>query len=161
MAMEARDGRSVNHMRWGMIRICSCLLVIAGVSILSIPVAGANDTARVSGTYQVVHKSEAGGQARIQLQVHLVNRGTRELHIQRITLWDFSHPAKGATQACSIVIHPGDSADTAQEFAVPRAEYELWRRGARPRLVLEVAGPGGHSSTEVVRLDRVSGGKVD
>jgi len=148
-------------MQWGMIRICNRLLVIAGLSIVSIPVARANDTARLSGTYQVVHKSEAGGQTRIQIKVHLLNHGPRELHIQRITLWDFSHPAKGGTQSCSLVVHSTSSVDTTQEFSIPRAEYELWRRGTRPRLVVEIETPHGHPTTEVVRLDRISGGKVN
>jgi len=146
-------------MRWGMIRTCNCLLVIAGLAIFSSPVARANDTARLSGTYQVIRKAETGGQTRIQIQIHLVNRGARELHIQRITFWDFSHPAQGGTQRCALVVHPANSADTTQEFTLPHAEYELWKRGARPRLVLEIAAPQGRPTTEVVRLDRIARGK--
>jgi len=93
------------------------------------------------------------------MQLHLVNRGAGDLHIQRITLWDFSHPTKGGTQACSLVIRASSSADTKQEFTIPQAEYALWRRGAQPRLVLEVAAPGGRSSTEVVSLERADRGK--
>jgi hypothetical protein len=37
----------------------------------------------------------------------------------------------------------------------------LWKRGTHPRLVLEIKLPGDHQTTKVVRLDRVSGGKVD
>jgi hypothetical protein len=142
-----------------MIRTCNCLLVIAGLAIFSSLVARANDTARVSGTYQVIRKAEVGGQTRIRLQIHLVNRGARELHIQRMTFWDFSHPTKGGSQNCSLVVHPANSADTTQEFTLPHAEYELWKRGGRPRLVLEIAAPQGRPTTEVLRLDRIVGGK--
>jgi len=146
-------------MQWGTMRICKSLLVIAGLWIFSLPVARANDTARLSGTYQVIHKSEVSGQARIQIQVHIVNPRSRSLHIQRMTLWDFSHPAKGGSQPCSLVVNSTSSADTTQEFTIPREEYDLWRRGARPRLVLEIATPTGHPTTEVVHLDRI--GKVN
>ena len=146
-------------MHRGMIRSCNCLLVIAGLAFLAIPAARANDTSALSGTYQVIHKAETGGQARVQVQIHLVNRGTRDLHIQRMTFWDFSHPVKGGTQSCSVLVHPAKSADTTQEFILPRAEYELWKRGARPRLVLEIATPQGHPTTQVVHLDRTAGRK--
>jgi len=144
-------------MHRGIIRKCSYLLVIAVVAFFSIPAAHANDTSALSGTYQVIHKAETGGQARVQVQIHLVNRGARDLHIQRMTFWDFSHPAKGGTQSCSLLIHPSKSADTTQEFTLPRAEYELWKRGAHPRLVLEIATPQGRPTTQVVHLDRIAG----
>ncbi|MGA2856498.1 MAG: hypothetical protein ABSE40_06485 [Candidatus Sulfotelmatobacter sp.] len=141
--------------------ICNSLLVVAGVFALVLPPAYANDTSQVTGSYRVVHKTDLGTQTRVRLQVHLRNRGQGNLHIQRLTLWDFSHPDKGGTQACSIVLPNGASADTTQEFTIPRAEYELWKRGRRPRLVLEIETQGSHPTTKAVRLDRISGGKVD
>ena len=146
-------------MHWGMIRTCNCLLVIVGLVVLSMPTAGASESAQLTGTYKVTRKAEIGGQTRVQILIHLVNRGTRDLHIQRITFWDFSHPVKGGTQSCSLVVHSAHSSDTTQEFTLPPAEYELWKRGARPRLVLEVATPQGHPTTQVVRLDRNAGRK--
>ncbi len=143
------------------LRACSYLLVVAGLLVFTIRFARAGDASQLSGSYRVVHKTDLGHQTRVQLEVHLINHGQRDLHIQRLTLWDFSHPDKGGTQACSIVVHTGASADTTQEFTIPRSEYDLWKRGTRPRLVLEVKLPGDHQTTKVVRLDRVSGGKVD
>jgi|SRR5271157_198437 len=143
------------------LRACSYLFVVAGLFVLTIRNAQADDASQLSGSYRVVHKTDLGGQTRIQLQVHLVNHGTHDLQIQRLTLWDFSHPDKGGTQACSIVVHTGASADTTQEFTIPRSEYDLWKRGTRPRLVLEIKLPGDHPTTQVVRLVRVSSGKVD
>jgi len=74
-----------------------------------------------------------------------------------MTLWDFSHPDKGGTHACALTLHAHASAETTQEFTIRRPEYESWRRGLRPRLVLEMAAPGRAKSTAVVRLDRISG----
>jgi hypothetical protein len=121
----------------------------------------ASDVSQLSGSYQVVQKTDLGAQTHVRLQLRLTNHGQRPLHIQRLTLWDRPHADKGATQACSIVVLTGASADTTQEFTVPRSEYKLWRRGARPRLLLQVEAPGGRGITRVVRLDRVSGGKVN
>lgn len=147
-------------MKCRILQKCSYLLVAAGFFIFLIQ-AQASDASRVSGSYQVVDKTDLGARTRVQLHLHLTNHGQHDLHIQRLTLWDFSHPDKGGSQGCSIVVRAGASADTTQEFTVRRAEYELWSRGTRPRLVLEVQSAGGRTTTEAVRLDRASGGKAD
>jgi len=143
------------------LRACSYLLFVAGLFVITIRFAQADDASQLSGSYRVVHKTDLGRQARVRLEVHLINHGPRDLHIQRLTLWDFSHPDKGGTQACSLVVHTGASADSTQEFTIPRSEFDLWKRGTRPRLVLEIKMPGDRQTTQVVRLVRVSSGKAD
>ena len=148
-------------MKYRIFRICDYLFVIAGLFMFAARFAQASEVSQLSGSYQVVHKIDLGPQTRVRLQLHLTNHGQRGLHIQRLTLWDLPHADKGATQTCSIVVLAGASADTTQEFTIPRTEYKLWRRGSLPRLVLQVEVPGGRGSTKVVRLERVSGGKVN
>ena len=142
------------------LRILNYLLVIAGLLVAGRS-AQATDPSQISGSYQVLQKTDLGALTRIRMEIHLTNHGARDLHIQRLTLWDLSHPGKGETQACSLVVHPGAATDTEQEFTIPRGEFELWSRGSRPRLVLEVSRPNGGKTNEVVRLERISGGKVD
>jgi hypothetical protein len=135
--------------------------------MFTIRLAHANDfgqakyVSELSGSYKVVQKINLGPQIHVRLQLHLTNHGQRPLQIQRLTLWDFPHADKGATEPCSLLILAGASADSTQEFAIPRPEYELWKRGARPRLVLQTEVPGGRVITKVVRLDRISSGKVN
>jgi hypothetical protein len=119
--------------------------------------AAASNVPLVSGSYQVVQNTKLGPQAQIRMRIHLVNHGPNDLDIQSITLWDFSHPDRGGTHACAVTVHPHASAETTQEFTIRRPEYELWRRGLRPRLVLQLGGPGRPKSTAVVRLDGISG----
>ena len=135
--------------------------VVSGLLVSAAQFAQAADAAQLSGAYQLVHKTDLGPQTRVRLRLHLANHAARDLHIQRLTLWDFSHPDRGGSQACSIVVRAGASVDTTQEFVIRRAEYDLWRRGARPRVVLEMQSPSGRNTTEVVRLDRISSGKAD
>lgn len=146
-------------MNWGKTRISNFLLSITALTLVSISAGAASEPPRLSGWYRIVHQEETGGQARVRLQIHLVNALSHDLRIQRMTVWDMSHPTKGATQACSLVIRAGGSVEMIQEFMIPRAEYDLWRRGARPRLVLEIATPIGRPASEVVHLDRASEGK--
>jgi len=135
--------------------------LVAGLLTFAVQFARAADAPQLSGAYQVMHKTDLGPQARVQLRLHLTNHAGHDLHIQRVTLWDFSHPDRGGSQACSIVVPAGSSVDATQEFTVRRTEYDLWQRGARPRLVLEMQTPAGHNTIEVVRLDRISSGKAD
>lgn len=161
------------QMKWKTVPICLCLLLIAGLPVPSFAAPQASAAPQLSGSYKIIQKSEKNGetqihaqrvqtqqaQVQVQLQLHLVNRSFRDLHIQHITLWDFAHPSKGGSQACSLVVHSAASISTTQQFTVPRAELDLWKRGTRPRVVLELATPNGRPSTAVVRLDRASGGK--
>jgi len=141
-------------------RRCNCLPVVGGLLLFAIPLALARDPSQLSGTYRVVEKSSLGSQVRVRLQLHITNHGRRELHIQRMALWSLSHGSKGGTQACSILVRAGGSADTTQEFTIPRPQYEMWRRGMQPRLVLQEQMPGG-KTTEAVRLNPAPGGKAD
>lgn len=144
-----------------MLQLCGWLVVSAGLLVSSVAMAQPAGAARLAGSYQIVQREQSGGQVRVRLQLHLVNRGTREFHLKRITLWDFAHPTRGASQTMSLVLHGSTSVDATQQFTIPRAEYELWRRGIRPRMVLETDLPNGRSGSEVLRLDRKAGGKVN
>jgi hypothetical protein len=139
----------------------SNLLVVAGLFVLTIGFAHAGDFSHLSGSYQVVGKTDVGSQTQVRLQLQLSNHGQRDLHIQRITLWDSPHHPGGRPQACSLLVHPGSSASTTQAFTMQRSEYRLWTSGARLKLLVAVEGPGGRKATELVRLDRISGGKAN
>jgi hypothetical protein len=143
------------------VRVCNYLFVAAQLFVFTTRQTQASDISQLSGSYQIVQKTDLGPQTHVRLQVHLINHWQRELHIRTVALGDLSHPGKGGMQACSIVVHAGASSDTTQEFTIPHSEYELWRRGTRPRMVLEIELPSGHQTTMVVRLGRVSDRKVD
>jgi hypothetical protein len=139
----------------------SNLLVLVGLLVLTIGFAHANDISHLSGSYQVIRKTDLGSQTRVRLQLQLSNRGQRDLQIQRITFWDPPHHPGARARACSLLVHPGSSASTTQEFTLQRSQYRSWARGTRLTLLVAVEGPGGRKATELVRLDRISGGKAN
>jgi hypothetical protein len=139
-------------------RMCNYLLA-AGLLVFASADCKASTGPQIFGSYQVVRKAAIGPQERVRMRIHLTNHGLLDVHIQRLTLADFSHSYKGATQACSIVVRRRASADIIQEFTFRRPEYEMWRRGTRPRLLIEVQTPGGRKVTQGVRLDAVAGGR--
>lgn len=137
------------------------LVFVFGLLILAVPFSDAAGASRLSGSYQVIQKTDLGSQTRVRLQLRLTNHGANELRIQRVTLWDFSHAYRGGTQTLAIVLRADSSAGMTQEFTIPRAEYELWTRGGRPRLVVEVQSSRGRTVAEPVRLDREFKGKAE
>lgn len=137
----------------------SPLLVLAGLFVLTIGFAQASAVSHLSGSYKVVHQTDLGPRTRVRLQLHLANHGPRDLHILRITLWGSSHPTDGEDKKYSLVLHPDASASTTQEFTIPRSDYRLWNRAKCLKLLVAVEEPGGRKTTELVRLDRISGGK--
>jgi hypothetical protein len=137
--------------------------VVTALFALWVQFGFASNSPLVSGSYEVVQNRALGFQTQIRLRIHLVNQGPSDLSIQRMTLWDFSHPAKGGSHACAVTIRAHASAETTQEFIIQRSEYLLWQKGMRPRLVLRTGVPGNTAgrtitnNTVVVRLDRSSG----
>lgn len=131
-------------------------MLFAMLLLCGIQLAQASNAPQVSGTYSLVQKKALGSQEQVQMRIHLVNRGTAALSIERITIWDFSYPEKGGTAACTIALGAHASADTTQEFTIRRVDFQTWGKGARPRLILQLTGPGNRKSKTVVRLDRES-----
>ena len=145
-------------MNWGTMYLRNRLLFALLIPVLLLPTARANDTG-LSGSYALIHRSNSDGQTRVRLQVRLTNRGTTDLHVRRVTLWDLAHPWPGGTRACPLTIHAGNTASTTQDFLIPQAEYALWKHGTRPRLVVEVESTNGRPITQVIRLEAKSGRK--
>ena len=144
-------------MSYKIIRVGKWQLVVAALFAFGVQLAFANNAPLVSGSYQVVQDTTLGSQAQIRMRIHLVNHGSFNLSIQRMTLWDFSHPDKGGTHACAVAVRAHASVETTQEFTIRRSDYQLWQKGLRPRFVLQMTGPGNTKSKAVVRLDRISG----
>jgi len=144
-------------MSYNILRVCKSWLAVAALFAFGVQFAPGSSAPLLSGSYEVVQNTDIGSQAQIRMRIHLVNHGPSDLSIQRMTLWDFSHADRGGTRACAITLHAHASAETTQEFTIRRSEYQLWQRGLRPRLVLEMVAPGSTKSTAVVRLDRISG----
>jgi hypothetical protein len=138
-----------------------CLVITALLSAV-MQFASATSAPVLSGSYTVVRNKPLGAQIQIRLRIHLTNRGSSDLSIQRITLWDSSHPEKEGSQACALMLRAHTSADTTQEFTISRSHFQQWQQGFRPRLVLELASPASPGrptlrSTVVVRLDQIVG----
>lgn len=148
-------------MNFSMFSRCKCLLAALGLLMMTAQFSQASDVAKVSGSYEVLQELNVGSQTRVRLRVRLTNDGPQEFKIQRLTLQDFSHAVRGGAQACVLTLGAKASVETTQEFMIPRADFRSWKRGTRPRLLLEAQRPSGHKVTEVVRLGPVPGRKAN
>src|SRR5271166_6606676 len=100
----------------------------------------------ISGSYEVIEKTDLGSQTKITVRLHLTNHGQGLLYLQQVLLADFAHPSNGG---------PRTSADATQEFVIPRSQFAEWQRGLRPRVLLQLQTATGARITQVIRLDRV------
>jgi hypothetical protein len=134
--------------------------ILLVVLALSMDCAAAN-VPTLSGTYQIASTQELGSRTQVRLNLHITNHGPAAVAIRRITIWDFSRPS--GSQACSLTLPAHGSISTQQEFTLARSEYEMWRRGMHPRIVLELASSGNAAHTvgkATLRLAAVSGQEV-
>jgi hypothetical protein len=130
-------------------------LVLAACVAFGPQLMQASDLTRLSGSYEVVRKTDAGAKTTVRLRVHLINRGSSSLSIQRMALRDFSHPTLDQMRNSALTIPAGGACDSTQEFTVPRIEYEAWQRGNQPIVVLELVASSGRRTSESLRLIRV------
>lgn len=131
-------------------------LALVACAALWAQVNQTSDVTRLSGTYEIVGKTDAGPKATARLHIVLINPGSSSLSIRRIGLRDFSHRSPDQVRACALTIPAGGSAESNQEFTVPRLDYESWQRVSRPKLILEILTDSGRRTTEAVPLTRVS-----
>jgi hypothetical protein len=116
-------------------------------------------SALITGSYEVLQKTEVGPQTKVRLRVHLTNLSQETLQVQQLLLFDFGHPPSNGTPAPPLILRPGASADTSQEFVVPRLQFEQWNMGTNPRVVLQLQTSTGARITQAIRLEPASTGK--
>jgi len=127
-----------------------------GLLFFAVPFLCASSIPTVTGSYTILQHTARGSQTEIQIRIRLVNPGSSDLSIQRITPWDVSHLQRGASHACALTVRAHSSLETTQEFTIRRPEYQLWQRGLKPRFLLELSPGRAGKRTLVVGLDRVS-----
>jgi hypothetical protein len=106
--------------------------------LLASPFLSASSIPTVTGSYTLLQHTTRGPQAQIRMRIHLVNSGASDLFIQRMTVSNLSHPDRGSARPCAVTVRAHSSLETTQEFTIPRSEYQLWRRGMKPRFILQV-----------------------
>jgi hypothetical protein len=131
---------------------------IAAVTLLLLAFgAGSANAANlpISGSYKVVGKTNVGSQAKVLLRLHFTNHGQAPLYLQEILLRDFAQPPSASKGRVSITLNSGNAEETTQEFVVPRRQFDQWRRGVLPRVVLKLQTATGARITQAIRLDRI------
>jgi hypothetical protein len=131
-----------------------CLTAALLVFVFGAQPANATN-ASISGSYEVLRETGLGSQEKVLVRFHLTNHGQGPLYLQEVLLSDFAHPSSGGSLTTSITLHPGTSAETSQEFVIPRLQYDQWQKGLHPRAILELKTAKGARITQAIRLERV------
>jgi len=111
----------------------ACLLVFTLAAALS-HASGGRDFA---GIYEITNVNDLGPTVRLTLSVRLFNYSGAKVAGASLTLQDSVLPgqAYGSFPALSFGDH--ESVRRSADLTIPRVEYERWRRGGSPNLVVE------------------------
>ena len=118
-------------------------------------VSRASTATKISATYDVLQRTSLAGREQIHVRIRLVNHGPTSVLIKKMALWTSSLPEKGAVRVCALPLAAHSSTTTQQEFTVRSADYQHWRTGTPPRLILQLASRGKSISKQVIRLEPV------
>ena len=119
----------------------------------------------VSGQYKLLEISDLGhGEVRATLLIRLSNHAESDLSIKGLELRG-SHRAPRSTSAmkshapasASLKLAAHGVSTTKQEFTVSRAELELWKKGARPHLMITHQTGEAAATSTAVELTRAEG----
>jgi hypothetical protein len=88
----------------------------------------------VVGFYRIVQTTDLGTEVVGSLQIRLVNNNQPELFVTKLALFSRTATKKPEETAVEARLAPREAATFTENFTVSRAEYERWRKGARPSL---------------------------
>jgi hypothetical protein len=132
------------------------------VIVLTIPVLFAHTVLagtgrQISASYSVVQKTDLGSRIRVAFTLKLVNHGNEALTVEAISFGS-RHAAAGANRPV-VLLAPLADETVALEFAVPKVQYERWRKDARRRLLFRINTPDGKACAELITMRRIPGGE--
>ena len=108
-------------------------------------------TQEVSGVYSVSKSAVDGSNVQVTLRIELTSSADSTLNSESVGLRSL---LTGETQntGASFSLPAHGNAEFSVTVTISQAEYKLWQNGARPLLVLALAGSGGEQITETVAL---------
>ena len=109
----------------------------------------------ITGSYEVVTKTNAGSQAKVVLRIHLTNHSQAPLYLDAIVLRDLAQAASATPGHLAVMLSSGNTEQVTQEFVIPRREFDQWRRGTLPRFVLNLKTVHGTRIRQAIRLDHM------
>jgi hypothetical protein len=137
------------------VRSSALILLILAELLASVvqPLHG-GDKPAILAFYQIDQVTDLGTDVRVSLRLRLMNQSDDVLLIDHIALQTFIPGPNGKGQGCSTSTELGahGSETLTQDFTISRAEYEVWQRGIRPRLALNIQVSGVEQWTLIVPL---------
>src|SRR5690348_5105393 len=127
------------------------LLLLATIFFLATPsLAEPKLPVHISGAYEVKTVVLHGPDARVSLEVYIVNGSGTDLSNATVSFSNVLLRVRPSVPPLVVRAHSNMVFDCA--FTMPRQQYERWRRGARPTLSLQIPEPIGRKSTVLIRL---------
>ncbi|PYK95880.1 MAG: hypothetical protein DME36_00340 [Verrucomicrobia bacterium] len=113
----------------------------------------------VSGVYKVIETTDLGTQMRVTMFIRLMNAGGDRIFVNQARLRGLLRSGRGEDKPAGVILEPHGSAEFTQDFIIQKQDYELWSKGARPRIGLRMQVAGGQETTMTLELMRLPGSR--
>lgn len=135
------------------VRLSQVVLVSLMLLLLSALTATAKDGRDFAGFYSVSDVVEQGDQLILTLHVQLFNNSDKDVKQAVLTLRRSPGPALGTFQPVNLWRNHGE-VRLAQQFVVPKHEFENWNRRSQPALMVVTRDASGQRHDRFVQLSR-------
>ena len=128
----------------GLLPLLLCWFLVAPVH--------AQEPHDVAGFYSVKNVNDLGTQVRVTLQVRLANAGEADFSTAKMALRSSLLARKDHGAIAPVTLRPHGAASFTQDFTIPRTEYEMWKKGAKPSLSISTQTASGKTLTRTIKL---------
>ena len=135
-------------------RLATAVLLLAIATGMLLAAETANNR-HVLGSCSVVKTTSMGQNTQVELRVRIVNPSEQAVSVEKLTLLA-PGPAPGKPLPSPVQISAHSQQEMTQEFKIPTHQYQLWQKGVRALLIVEMRRDDGIRFHHMIRLNEKS-----
>lgn len=132
-------------------RLATTVLLLATARGILLAAENANNP-HVLGSCAVVKTTSMGRDTQVELRVRIVNPGDQAVSVEKLTLLA-PGPAAANPLPAPIQVSAHSKQEMTQEFKIPTQQYQLWQKGMRAFLSVDMRTKEGTRSHKMIRLN--------
>jgi len=132
-------------------RLATTVLLVAIATGMLLAADSANHP-HVLGSCAVVKTTTVGHDTQVELRVRIVNPGEQAVSVEKLMLLASGSAVAKALPA-PIQVSAHSKQEIAQEFKIPTQQYQLWQKGMRAFLSVEMRTEEGTRLHTMIRLN--------
>lgn len=135
-------------------RLATAVLLLATATSMLLAAQSAHNP-QVLGSCTVVKTTSMGQNTQVELRVRIVNSGEQAVSVEKLMLLA-PGPATAKPLQSPVQISAHSQQEMTREFKIPMHQYQLWQKGVRAFLIVEMRRNDGIRFHHVIRLNENS-----